>query len=49
MVGRVDHQDVDISGAKDRHSRLGLNALLNGVARRDIDIVAGVSPGTIVQ
>jgi DNA invertase Pin-like site-specific DNA recombinase len=36
-------RDEGISGAKGRQSRPGLDALLNGVARRDFDIVAAWS------
>src|ERR1700694_5094053 len=37
------YRDEGISGAKGRHSRPGLDALLKGVARRDFDIVAAWS------
>jgi len=39
----AEYVDLGISGAKDRHGRPGLDALLNGVARREFDTIAAWS------
>jgi DNA invertase Pin-like site-specific DNA recombinase len=39
----AEYVDLGISGAKDRHGRPGLDALLNGVARREFATIAAWS------
>jgi DNA invertase Pin-like site-specific DNA recombinase len=41
-------RDEGISGARGRDKRPGLDALLKSVARREFDIVVGVSAGSLV-